>query len=514
MTLAMVAASGMSAAVSHPQEQKPTLAVGEVLLDEVDRTEFQVQELIGRGGMGEVYRAMRRSDGACCAVKCVRSDLLQNPTIRLRTRFESIAFRKISHRNVVRVQGTGVRGDNVPWMAMEWLSGFTLAEIIEKMGKIPVRWAVEIVRDLCLGLQAIHPYAIHRDIKPSNAHFGFDAVTRALDLGAAKSKEANVHLTTTGFQVGTLPYMAPEQLDNSVPIDHRTDLWGAIIVLYMLMTGVHPFAVRGMLPGNRYKLGCRILQEPHVPLLDVLPSAPPGFAEIIDRGLAKDPDRRHRSAEELAQVLNAALEYLEGKAGHAEPLSSLVDVLRGDAKPVGDGGFAHAEPAPRRLWVPPRTIDPMPPKGLQAAPEQGALEQRALDPALDAATTEERPGWLGRARERVRGEPRWFLALMSTSALVLTCQAAYYFGVLRSTEPASRPIAVPIPVLSSPAPEAKREPAPAPTVKASVTASAATAAPSSPSRPDTVSRSRRPTPPTAPTSSASRRRPILSKELF
>ena len=354
-------------AVKPEEEIEPTFSVGEVLIDEMDATRYEVHELIGRGGMGDVYRAMRISDGAPCAVKCVRRDLIHNSTILLRTRFEAQAFREIEHPNVVRVHGTGVRSDNVPWMAMEWLRGFTVADIIEKRGRIPLRWAVEIVRDLCRGLGPIHKYAIHRDIKPQNIHFGLDAVTRVLDLGAAKSKEANVHLTTTGFQVGTLPFMAPEQLDNTMDIDHRADLWAAIVVLYILMTGVHPFARGGKLPANRIKLGFSILTDPHRPLLSVLPSVPAFFGQLIDRGLAKEPENRHRSAEELAQVLTAALEYLETSTGHAEPLSSLVDQLAAETEPV-------VIAAPRLLWTPPRTTDPMPPP----APRSPAPEAQPL----------------------------------------------------------------------------------------------------------------------------------------
>jgi len=340
-------------ATVKPEDEKPTLAIGEVLLDEVDGTEFQAHEIIGRGGMGEVYRATRLSDGAACAVKCVRRSLVHTPNILLRTRFESQAFRQISHPNVVRVLGTGVRSDNVPWMAMEYLRGFTLDQIIDRMGRIPLRWAIAIVRDLCRGLHAIHARAIHRDVKPSNVHLGLDAVTRVLDLGAAKSNDANVHLTSTGFQVGTMTFMAPEQLENTMDIDHRADVWAATVVLYLLMTGVHPFAFGGTLPANKIKLGFSILTDPHVPLLSVLPKAPSFFGQIIDRGLAKDPDSRHRSAEELAQVLTAALEYLETVTGHAEPLSSLVGQVSGVTEPV------VAEP-PRLLWTPPRTTEPMP----------------------------------------------------------------------------------------------------------------------------------------------------------
>jgi serine/threonine protein kinase len=401
--------------VNPEDDEKPALSAGEVLPDEVDGTKFQVADLIARGGMGEVYRASRLSDGARCAIKCVRRDLAQSATVLLRTRFEARAFRIIRHPNVVCVLGTGVRRDKLPWMCMEWLDGFTLAEILELRSKIPLPFAIRIVRDLCKGLMAIHPHAIHRDIKPSNVHLGFDCVTGALDLGAAKPKEANIHLTTTGFQVGTLPFMAPEQLDNTLPIDHRADLWAAIIVLYVLMTGVHPFAINGALPASKMKLGWGILTLPHLPLLSALPSAPPFLGEIIDRGLAKDPADRHGSAEELVFVLTAALAQLEALTKHAEPLSTLVNDLRGTAEPI------VAEPP--RLWVP-RTTEPMPehqPKSQptphralvsvpwasprMTEPMPAAIPQAALEPATLASTA---PGGPHAAPDApTRGDEVW-----------------------------------------------------------------------------------------------------------
>ena len=340
----------------NDDELPPTLAVGEVLEDELDGTPYRADGILARGGMGEVHRATRLSDGARLALKCVRRDLVHNATIRLRTRFEAQAFREIDHPNVVRVYGTGVRADNVPWMAMQWLQGYTLLEIIERKGKIPIRWAIEIVRDLCRGLHPVHKYAIHRDVKPANAHFGYDSVTRVLDLGVARSVEANVHLTTTGTQVGTLPFMAPEQLDNSTSLDLQVDLWAAVVVLYILISGVHPFAdVSGSLPPNKIMLGYRILQDPHRPITSVVEGAPPWLDQIVDRGLAKDPDQRHRSAEELARVLTAALNFLEASTGHAEPLSRLIPQLPGTTTPRG-----VAAPPPR-LWMPPRATEPMPP---------------------------------------------------------------------------------------------------------------------------------------------------------
>ena len=366
-----------------------TLTPGEVLVDELDATDkYRVDAFTARGGMGEVYRGTRLSDGILVAVKCVRGELVTNPTILLRSRFEASACRQIHHSNVVCVHGTGVRSNRVPWLAMQWLEGYTLQEILDQIGKIPLRWAIQIVRDLCRGLHAIHPYAIHRDIKPSNVHLSLDGVTRALDLGVAKSKEPNVHLTTTGTVVGTLPFMSPEQLDNLTPVDVRSDLWAATVLLYVLITGVHPFGdARFASPGNKIVLGYRILRDPHRPLTSVLKgsareglneretaeqlAAEPWLDQIIDRGLAKDPERRHRSAEELAQVLTAALDFLQTKTGRAEPLSGLIERLRGGESP----GVAEppprpavAEPPPRAIWIPPRTTEPMPPPVAPAPP--------------------------------------------------------------------------------------------------------------------------------------------------
>jgi len=232
------------------EDDKPTLAYGETLVDELNGTEFQVYELIGRGGMGEVYRAKRLPDGARCAVKCVRRDLVQNATILLRTRFEAKAFRQ--DKPSQRGAGPRHRGplDNVPWMAMEWLDGFTLAEIIERKGRSGAL-GVQIVRDLCLGLQGIHPYAIHRDIKPSNAHLGFDAVTRALDLGRGEvqgdQRPPHQH-RVPGRDAAVHGPGAARQHHAHRPPGRSV---GRTVLLYLLMTGSTRSRSTARCPGTR-----------------------------------------------------------------------------------------------------------------------------------------------------------------------------------------------------------------------------------------------------------------------
>jgi serine/threonine-protein kinase len=313
----------MSAALPVGNAPRTSLALGEVLVDATTGTRFRITGFIGKGGMGEVYLGEAEGSGAAVAIKTIPLALADDPKIALRTQFESQALRALRHRNVVPVLASGVRADGVIFMVMEYLSGMTLLELRRAQGRIPIAWSLEIVRDVALGLHAIHEHAVHRDVKPANLHFGVDAVVRVLDLGVAKWKRSGMRLTSTGTQVGTLAYMAPELLDESAPVDAAADIWSAGVVLYELLTDRHPFAFGGRLPENPFLLGNRILDELHVPLRDVAPLCPGFLARIVDRTLAKDPRERHPSAKALADELDAAMETFAREHGAAPPLDEL-----------------------------------------------------------------------------------------------------------------------------------------------------------------------------------------------
>jgi serine/threonine protein kinase len=312
-----------------PTEKAPrtTLSLGEVLEDATTGDRFRITGFIGLGGMGEVYLGQAEGSGAAVAIKTIPLALAADPKVVIRTQFESRALRELRHRNVVQAVGAGVRPDGVIFMVMEYLPGMTLLDLRRTQGRIPVVWSLEIVRDACHGLIAVHDHAVHRDVKPANLHFGTDAVVRILDLGLAKWKRPGMHpgmqLTTVGTQVGTVAYMAPELLDESAPVDTQADIWSAGVVLYELLTDRHPFAVDGKLPESAFLLGSRILDEHHVPLRDVAPLCPGYLAQIVDKALAKDPRARHRSAEEFSQVLTEAMERFAEENGDVPPLEEL-----------------------------------------------------------------------------------------------------------------------------------------------------------------------------------------------
>jgi serine/threonine-protein kinase len=191
------------------------------------------------------------------------------------------------------------------------------------VGRIPIAWSLEIMRDVCRGLEAVHAHAVHRDVKPANVHFGVDAQVRVLDLGAARWNVSGTQLTSTGMTLGTPAYMAPEVLDESAPIDGRADLWSVGVILYELLAGRHPFAFEGRLPDNGFVLGNRIIHEPHTPLRDLAPLCPGALAQLVDGTLAKAPRDRPRWADELERALSRAMEAFAHEHGAAPPLDEL-----------------------------------------------------------------------------------------------------------------------------------------------------------------------------------------------
>lgn len=334
-----------------------TFPTGKLLVGRKSNARYRVIELIGEGGMGQVYKGQRVDNGLLFAIKCLKREYVGNKKVELRNRFEAVAFSTIDHPNVVRVHDTGTTSDNVDWMAMDLLVGQTLAEICTRMGKLPMPWAITIVRDLCRGLGAIHEHVVHRDIKPGNAHLGSDAITRALDLGAAKPKERSLHLTSTGYQLGTFAFMSPEQLENAVEIDLRTDIWSVGVLLYLLVTGCHPFAFEGCLPDSQFAVGNRIIGEPHMPIRSIAAWVPSYVADLIDKALAKNRDKRFRSAHEFAMLLTAALDRLAADLGGFEPLTTLAAQLAPKAEPLDLARLA----LPSLVLASPRGTIPMAP---------------------------------------------------------------------------------------------------------------------------------------------------------
>jgi serine/threonine protein kinase len=216
-------------------------------------------------------------------------------------------------------------------MAMELLRGKTLHEILDQQSKLPIPWALAIIRDVCRGMGSVHTIAIHRDIKPANLFLCVDGVVKILDLGASKFLHNELVMkTTTGFQVGTLPYMSPEQIRNHV-LDERSDLFSLTVVLYQTLTGQHPFDFGGGLPGW-FETCSRIIDKPHVPPGQVAPWLPRHIVEILNKGLAKDPSKRFRNAEELRDVLTAALNQLAADKD-LEPLTTLAATLAPSEEP-------------------------------------------------------------------------------------------------------------------------------------------------------------------------------------
>ncbi|WP_437709303.1 protein kinase [Sorangium sp. So ce448] len=372
------------------------LEVGETLADEEDGGgKYRIVRLIGRGGMGEVYEAERAGTGERFALKCMRMGRADDPKIVRRTQQEAIVLRSLRHAHLVPVHAMGLRSDGLVWMLMELLVGWTAGQLLDGLGKLPVPWALTIARDVCLGLQAVHPFAVHRDIKPDNIHIDEQGHVRVLDLGAGKFKRLGV-ITTGGFSIGTVAYMSPEQIMTPDAVDARSDLFSTGIVLYELLSGRHPFAADGDVV-HKNKIGLAIAHDTPRPLLSVAPWVPAAVGEIVAQALEKDPADRQDDAEQLAIALDAALRRMEHEMGELPPLRTIgtrvplpaacrpQEGARGEAAAQGRGeteplpaarGRGHTEPMPS---LPPARPESAPPRGRGYTERMPSLASIAAD---------------------------------------------------------------------------------------------------------------------------------------
>ena len=269
---------------------------------------FRVDELIGRGAMAEVYRALDLTTQAYVAVKILRHTHVADSVSLARFAREAEVQAKLRHRNVAALLSTGLTERQEPYLAVELLRGKSLRSVIKGEGRIEPRRAASYAWQALNGLAAVHAAGVlHRDLKPANIMLepSLGPVDRVvlIDFGFA-TFEGSAKLTLQGTVVGSLTYIAPERLRGE-PTDQRADLYAMGVILYELLTGAPPFVGT-----DDFELIDLHLNAEPPRLRDVDPTMPELLDELIGRSLEKHQDDRFRDAAAMASALEAAAQRL------------------------------------------------------------------------------------------------------------------------------------------------------------------------------------------------------------
>jgi eukaryotic-like serine/threonine-protein kinase len=264
---------------------------------------YDIVGLLGRGGMGVVYRGIDKALGREVAIKTLTGPISSDPEMLARFYEEGRKTGSFKHPNIVTVYELGDH-NGIPYIAMELVEGNPLDKLLQQGEPIAMVECLRIVEELCAALAyAHHNNVIHRDVKPANIFVQPDGRVKLLDFGIARLEERrseDINLTRPGHIIGTLGYMAPERLRDK-PVDGRSDIFAAGVVLYQLVCGQLPFS------GEDSVVMQRIVNEPHAPLSSKCKDCPAALDAIVDRALAKSPDDRYSTAEDLGSDLSALI---------------------------------------------------------------------------------------------------------------------------------------------------------------------------------------------------------------
>jgi predicted ATPase/serine/threonine protein kinase len=298
---------------------EPDRLLGSLLDDK-----YRIESLLGRGGMGSVYRATDLDLGREVAIKLIRGEFVMERTLADRFKREAMTVARLRHRHIVSVYDFGLAPGVGMYLVMEYLEGSSLAAEIRRLGRLPTPMAVEIMRQVCSAVDAAHSAGvIHRDLKPENVFLerageGFTA--KVLDFGIAKRQtdgSPNVErITKTGAVLGTPAYMAPEQ-GRGYTVDARTDVYALGCVLYEMLAGRPPFdgkAVGDLIVKHATELpSLRPLARPDVPT---------ALVTVVACALAKAPEDRFQTAGALAKAIDCSPSAVRSPQSAAQAVAS------------------------------------------------------------------------------------------------------------------------------------------------------------------------------------------------
>ena len=282
--------------------------VGEVLADR-----YELEELVGTGGMSSVFRAHDRLLDRKVALKVLHEQYSSDGDYVERFRREARSVASLSHPNIVTVIDRGEH-EGRQFIVFEYVDGENLKRLIERRGPAPVATVLELGMQIAHGLSFAHQQGlVHRDVKPQNVLLNGDGQAKVTDFRIARSLDVQHGMTQTGTVLGTSDYIAPEQAQGQ-RVDEHTDVYSLGVVLYELLTGEVPY------PGENFvAVAMRHINEPPPPVRDKRPDVSPRVEAAVQRAMAKVPEERFASMAEYCRELEACLAELQGGATTVAP---------------------------------------------------------------------------------------------------------------------------------------------------------------------------------------------------
>ena len=268
---------------------------------------YKLEERIGEGGMGAVYKGTHVAIGRKIAVKVLHADIHSHEEVVFRFQNEAKLAASIGHRNIVDIIDMGKYLGKYYFIVMEFLEGEDLFAVIRRRESLRREEAVDLAIQILNGLKAVHKKGIiHRDLKPENIFIcrgqEEEITVKILDFGVSrltdKEKKKNIRITRSGMVFGTPRYMAPEQAKASAKHDHRADLYAVGAMLYEMLCGFPPFSSE-----NYNELMVDILTKNPPLISEIEPSIPPAIEKVIMKSIAKSPEDRYQSAAEFIEAI-------------------------------------------------------------------------------------------------------------------------------------------------------------------------------------------------------------------
>jgi predicted ATPase len=305
-----------------------SLDVQDPLVGTILDGKYRVENLVGRGGMGAVYRATQMALSRAVAVKVLAARSKPNSSAEERFRREARAIALLKHPNIVTVYDFGVTSDALAYIVLEYLAGRSLREELRRRGRIGIGEAVTIVAQVCQAASAAHAEGIvHRDLKPENVFVEATAngpVVKVFDFGIAKLGDGRYpdfeRITQAGAYIGTPKYAAPEQAEGR-EIDARADIYAIGCMFYELVAGRAPFEAR-----SAAALVLKHATEQPVPLGSFVPDVPNDVEYAVQRALQKHPDDRFQTARDFAKAILASRDLSSWPSDSSTPDASSSEV--------------------------------------------------------------------------------------------------------------------------------------------------------------------------------------------